>query len=268
MIQISPTIMKPNITGLNQTGFRDSPESPSFLLDLDGFEFGRLFNSDMTTILQLGFRQMTKILVLDNYDSFVYTLNGYLQQLGAETDVIRNDAIPASELGALMAKYDGVLISPGPGTPKDAGLSIPVVIQALETNQPVFGVCLGHQAIAEAMGATVQSAQELMHGKTSELEHDNSLIFKDVPKSFKATRYHSLAVLDGTVPKDLVVTSRTKGGVIMGLQHVSKPIYGVQFHPESVMTEGGYQMLGNWLESLGLTGAAEKAKSLSPMVNL
>jgi len=268
MIQISPTSMKPNITGLNQTGFSASPESLSFLEDLAGFEFGRLFSSDMGPILQLGFIQMTKILVLDNYDSFVYTLNGYLQQLGAETDVVRNDAVEASELADLMAKYDGVLISPGPGTPADAGLSIPVVRQALETNQPVFGVCLGHQAIAEAMGATVESAKELMHGKTSEVEHDNSLIFKDVPKSFKATRYHSLAVLDGTVPKDLVVTSRTKGGVIMGLQHVSKPIYGVQFHPESVLTEGGYQMLGNWLESLGLKGAAEKAKSLSPMVNL
>jgi para-aminobenzoate synthetase component II len=222
----------------------------------------------MDTILQLGFIQMTKILVLDNYDSFVYTLNGYLQQLGAETDVVRNDAVPASELPALMAKYDGVLISPGPGTPADAGLSIPVVKQALITDQPVFGVCLGHQAIAEAMGATVESAKELMHGKTSDVEHDNSMIFKDVPKSFKATRYHSLAVLDGTVPDDLLVTSRTKGGVIMGLQHASKPIYGVQFHPESVLTEGGYQMLGNWLESLGLVGAAEKAKSLSPMVNL
>jgi len=268
MIQISPTSIKPNITGLNQTGFSASPESLSFLEDLAGFEFGRLFSSDMGPILQLGFIQMTKILVLDNYDSFVYTLNGYLQQLGAETDVVRNDAVEASELADLMAKYDGVLISPGPGTPADAGLSIPVVRQALETNQPVFGVCLGHQAIAEAMGATVESAKELMHGKTSDVEHDNSLIFKDVPKSFKATRYHSLAVLDGTVPKDLVVTSRTKGGVIMGLQHVSKPIYGVQFHPESVLTEGGYQMLGNWLESLGLKGAAEKAKSLSPMVNL
>jgi para-aminobenzoate synthetase component 2 len=266
MIQISPTIMKPNITGLNQTGFSDSPESPSVFLD--GFEFGRLFSSDMSSILQLGFTQMTKILVLDNYDSFVYTLNGYLQQLGAETDVIRNDAIEASELPALMAKYDGVLISPGPGTPADAGLSIPVVKEALVTNQPVFGVCLGHQAIAEAMGATVQSAEELMHGKTSDVEHDNSLIFKDVPKSFRATRYHSLAVLDGTVPEDLIVTSRTRGGVIMGLQHATKPIYGVQFHPESVMTEGGYQMLGNWLESIGLKGAAEKAKSLSPMVNL
>ena len=260
--------MKPNITGLNQTGFSDSPESFSFLEGLAGFSFGRLFSSDMSSILQLGFIQMTKILVLDNYDSFVYTLNGYLQQLGAETTVIRNDAIEPEELPALMAQYDGVLISPGPGTPTDAGLSIPVVRRALETNQPVFGVCLGHQAIAEAMGATVEPAKELMHGKTSDVEHDNSLIFKDVPKSFRATRYHSLAVLDGTVPKDLVVTSRTKGGVIMGLQHISKPIYGVQFHPESVMTEGGYQMLGNWLESIGLAGAAEKAKSLSPMVNL
>ena len=211
---------------------------------------------------------MTKILVLDNYDSFVYTLSGYLQQLGATTDVVRNDAVSAKELPELMKKYDGVLISPGPGSPKDAGLSIDVVQIALETNQSVFGVCLGHQAIAEAMGATVTSAEELMHGKTSEVEHDNSLVFRDVPKSFRATRYHSLAVVDKTVPKDLVVTSRTKGGVIMGLQHVSKPIYGVQFHPESVLTEGGYQMLGNWLESIGLKGAAEKAKKLTPMIKL
>ena len=211
---------------------------------------------------------MTKILVLDNYDSFVYTLSGYLQQLGATTDVVRNDAVSANELPELMKKYDGVLISPGPGTPKDAGLSIDVVQIALETNQSVFGVCLGHQAIAEALGATVTSAEELMHGKTSEVEHDNSLVFKDVPKSFRATRYHSLAVVDNTVPKDLVVTSRTNGGVIMGLQHLSKPIYGVQFHPESVLTEGGYQMLGNWLESIGLKGAAEKAKTLTPMIKL
>jgi para-aminobenzoate synthetase component 2 len=209
---------------------------------------------------------MTKILVLDNYDSFVYTLAGYLQQLGATTDVIRNDAVSAKELPELMNKYDGVLISPGPGTPKDAGLSIDVVKNALETNQSVFGVCLGHQAIAEALGATVTSAEELMHGKTSEVEHDNSLVFKDVPNSFRATRYHSLAVVDNTVPNDLVVTSRTKGGVIMGLQHVTKPIYGVQFHPESVLTEGGYQMLGNWLESIGLKGASAKAKMLSPMI--
>jgi para-aminobenzoate synthetase component 2 len=209
---------------------------------------------------------MTKILVLDNYDSFVYTLNGYLQQLGAETEVLRNDVVSEADLPALMAKYDAVLISPGPGTPFDAGLSIPTVKQALTTGQPIFGVCLGHQAIAEALGATVTSAEELMHGKTSLVHHDDSLIFKNVPQPFTATRYHSLAVVDGTVPDELQVTARTAGGIIMALQHKTKPIYGVQFHPESVLTEGGYQMLGNWLESIGLKGAAEKAKGLSPMV--
>lgn len=209
---------------------------------------------------------MTRILVLDNYDSFVYTLNGYLQQLGAQTEVLRNDVVTEDELPELLAKYDAVLISPGPGTPFDAGLSIATVKQALITGQPIFGVCLGHQAIAEAMGATVTSAEELMHGKTSQVKHDDSLVFKNVPQPFTATRYHSLAVVNDTVPEDLEVTARTEGGIIMALQHKSKPIYGVQFHPESVLTEGGYQMLGNWLESIGLKGAAEKAKGLSPMV--
>lgn len=217
---------------------------------------------------------MVKILVLDNYDSFVYTLNGYLQQLGAETEVLRNDIVPEAELPELLAKYDAVLISPGPGTPAEAGLSIPTVKLALKTGQPVFGVCLGHQAIAEAMGATVTSAPELMHGKTSMVQHDGSLIYQHVPQPFTATRYHSLAIVDDTVPADLLVTSRTapgptsQGGVIMGVQHKTLPIYGVQFHPESVLTESGYQMLGNWLESIGLRGAAEKAKQLSPLVNL
>lgn len=211
---------------------------------------------------------MVKILVLDNYDSFVYTLNGYLQQLGAETEVLRNDVVTEAELPDLLAKYDAVLISPGPGTPADAGLSVPTVKLALKSGQPVFGVCLGHQAIAEAMGATVTSAEELMHGKTSQVFHDDSLVYQDVPEPFTATRYHSLAVVDSTVPEDLVITSKTAGGVIMGLQHKTLPIYGVQFHPESVLTQGGYQMLGNWLESLGLKGAAEKAKKLSPLVNL
>ncbi|MEY4079569.1 MAG: hypothetical protein RIS80_1338 [Actinomycetota bacterium] len=217
---------------------------------------------------------MTKILVLDNYDSFVYTLNGYLQQLGAETEVLRNDVVTEDELPALLANYDAVLISPGPGTPADAGLSIPVVKFALTHDLPVFGVCLGHQAIAEAMGATVRQAEELMHGKTSEVEHDDSLVFNAVKQPFTATRYHSLAVVDSTVPADLLVTARTiagqnsAGGVIMGIRHATRPIFGVQFHPESVLTEGGYQMLGNWLESIGLAGAAERAKSLSPMVNL
>jgi para-aminobenzoate synthetase component 2 len=211
---------------------------------------------------------MVKILVLDNYDSFVYTLNGYLQQLGAETEVLRNDVVSESELPDLLAKYDAVLISPGPGTPAAAGLSIPTVKLSLTTGKPIFGVCLGHQAIAEAMGATVTSAEELMHGKTSLVYHDDSLIYKDVPEPFTATRYHSLAVVANTVPDELLVTSKTEGGVIMGIQHKTLPIYGVQFHPESVLTQGGYQMLGNWLESIGLNGAATKAKSLSPLVNL
>jgi para-aminobenzoate synthetase component 2 len=209
---------------------------------------------------------MVRILVLDNYDSFVYTLNGYLQQLGAETEVMRNDVVSEEELPELLQKYDAVLISPGPGTPASAGLSIPTVKLALANDKPVFGVCLGHQAIAEAMGATVESAPELMHGKTSQVNHQNSPIFEGLPQGFTATRYHSLAVVRETVPEELEITGQTKSGVIMSLQHRSKPIFGVQFHPESVMTQGGYLMLANWLESLGLEGAREKAKHLSPRV--
>ena len=210
---------------------------------------------------------MVKILVLDNYDSFVYTLNGYLQQLGAETEVMRNDAVGEAELPELLKKFDAVLISPGPGNPSQAGLSIPTVKYALETDYPVFGVCLGHQAIAEAMGATVQSAPELMHGKTSTVNHQGSPIFEGLKQGFTATRYHSLAVVRETVPEDLEITGQTDSGVIMSLQHKTKPIYGVQFHPESVMTEGGYLMLANWLESLGLSGARDKAANLSPKIS-
>jgi len=210
---------------------------------------------------------MVRILVLDNYDSFVYTLNGYLQQLGAETEVIRNDAVSMEELPELLKKFDAVLISPGPGTPKEAGLSIPTVKFALQTNYPVFGVCLGHQAIAEAMGATVSSAPELMHGKISQVMHQDSTILAGLPQGFNATRYHSLAVEKDTVPDDLLVTGQTESGVIMGLEHKTKPIYGVQFHPESVMTEGGYTMLANWLETLGVKGAVEKASRLSPKIS-
>jgi para-aminobenzoate synthetase component 2 len=211
---------------------------------------------------------MTRILVIDNYDSFVYTLNGYLLQLGAETEVLRNDAFAESEAVARIAEYDGVLLSPGPGTPAAAGLSIPLVAAALESGLPLLGVCLGHQAIAEALGATVTHADELMHGKTSLVTHDGSLIYDGVPQPFTATRYHSLAVVDSTVPAELVVTSRTAGGVIMGLSHVSAPIFGVQFHPESVLTEGGYSMLANWLAVAGLPEARETAKGLTPLVNL
>ena len=209
---------------------------------------------------------MVNILVLDNYDSFVYTLNGYLQQLGAETTVMRNDAITEEELPALLQKFDAVLISPGPGTPASAGLSIPTVKYALDTDYPVFGVCLGHQAIAEAMGGKVESAPELMHGKTSKVNHQDSLILNGLPQGFMATRYHSLAVVPESVPEQLLVTGQTESGIIMSLQHKTKPIYGVQFHPESVMTEGGYQMIANWLETLGVEGALEKSKSLSPRI--
>ena len=216
---------------------------------------------------------MTKILVLDNYDSFVYTLNGYLQQLGATPEVMRNDVVTEAELPELLAGFDAVLLSPGPGTPAEAGLSIPVVKYALEHDLPVFGVCLGHQAIAEAMGATVRQADELMHGKTSLVDHDESLVFEGLNHPFTATRYHSLAIVRETLPADLLITAETvfsdtsAGGVIMGVRHASKPIYGVQFHPESVLTEGGYRMLGNWLESIGLAGAAERSSKLSPLIS-
>ncbi|MDJ0339923.1 gamma-glutamyl-gamma-aminobutyrate hydrolase family protein [Cryobacterium sp. PH31-O1] len=211
---------------------------------------------------------MTRILVIDNYDSFVYTLNGYLMELGAETDVVRNDSFEKADAAARIADYDGVLVSPGPGKPSDAGVSIAVVEAAVEAGLPLFGVCLGHQAIAEAFGATVTNAEELMHGKTSLITHDGSDFYEGVPQPFTATRYHSLAVVTSTVPSDLVVTSRTQGGVIMGLRHASAPILGVQFHPESVLTEGGYRMLGNWLALTGLAGAKETSKSLHPLLRL
>jgi para-aminobenzoate synthetase component 2 len=210
---------------------------------------------------------VTRILVIDNYDSFVYTLNGYLLELGAITEVMRNDAFSADDAAAVIADYDAVLLSPGPGTPAAAGVSIPIVHAALASGQPLLGVCLGHQAIAEALGATVTHADELMHGKTSQIEHDDSLIFRDLPQPFRATRYHSLAIVDGTVPDELVITARTPSGVIMGVQHATQPVYGVQFHPESVLTEGGYLMLGNWLSRTGMPEAPALAKTLTPLVH-
>jgi len=209
-----------------------------------------------------------RVLVIDNYDSFVYTLDGYLQQLGAQTTVLRNDAVPAEQVAALIADYDAVLISPGPGNPASAGISIAVVHAALAARKPLLGVCLGHQAIAEALGGTVSHADELMHGKTSQVQHDGSAFYNGVPESFRATRYHSLAIVDGTVPDELIVTARTDGGIIMGVRHRTAPMHGVQFHPESVLTEGGYRMLGNWLAEAGLPSAAQTAVGLSPLVAL
>lgn len=209
---------------------------------------------------------MTRILVIDNYDSFVYTIAGYLQQLGASVQVMRNDDLTIGELEQTVTEFDGVLVSPGPGTPAEAGLSIPMIEIALRTGIPLLGVCLGHQAIAEALGATVTHAEELMHGKVSRVRHTGDAFFSDVPTEFDATRYHSLAVVRDTVPDVLEITAETANGVVMALHHRERPIFGVQYHPESVLTEGGYQQFGNWLEIVGATGAAERAKSLSPLI--
>lgn len=209
---------------------------------------------------------MTKILVVDNYDSFVFTLVGYLEQLGADITVIRNDDMPLERAIELAEEHDGVLVSPGPGAPADAGFIIDLIRWAARMKKPLLGVCLGHQAIAEAFGGTVAHAPELMHGKTSRLVHENQSVFTNVPSPFTATRYHSLAVVPETMPEELEVTSSTDQGIIMGLCHKNAPMHGVQFHPESVLTEGGYLMLGNWLEQVGLEGAIERASTLSPLI--
>ena len=190
---------------------------------------------------------MARILVIDNYDSFVFNLVQYLAQLGAECTVVRNDEVAASE----AARYDGVLISPGPGTPDKAGVSIAMIQYCAENSIPLFGVCLGHQAIGEAFGATVSRAPELLHGKTSQVIHNATGVLANIPSPFTATRYHSLAVERGTVPDVLEVTGATESGVVMSLRHKSLPIEGVQFHPESVLTEHGHAMLANWLVRCG-----------------
>ena len=203
-----------------------------------------------------------KILVVDNYDSFVFNLVQYLQQLGAECTVVRNDAIKVSEAD----KYDGVLISPGPGTPEAAGISVELVKYCADKKIPLLGVCLGHQAIAVAYGATVSRAPELLHGKTSSVTHKSKSVLTDIPSPFTATRYHSLAIEKETLPNELEITGQTDSGVIMAVQHKSLPICGVQFHPESVLTEHGYQMIGNWLEICGDKGARARSEGLSPVV--
>ncbi|MDR2255746.1 MAG: aminodeoxychorismate/anthranilate synthase component II [Arthrobacter sp.] len=208
----------------------------------------------------------TSVLVIDNYDSFVFTLVGYLRELGAETTVIRNDDLPLEEVLRLAEASDGVLVSPGPGNPAGAGVCLDVIRWCEAQAKPMLGVCLGHQALAEAFGGVVSHAEELMHGKTSRVRHEGHALFAGLPETFTATRYHSLSVEPATVPEQLEVTAVTAGGVIMGLSHRTAPLWGVQFHPESVLTEGGYQMLGNWLESLGLNGAAAKAAGLSPLI--
>jgi len=200
-----------------------------------------------------------RILVVDNYDSFVFNLVQYLGQLEAECLVRRNDEIDPALVGELGV--DGVLLSPGPGTPEAAGVTIPMVMAATSAGLPVFGVCLGHQAIGVAFGATVDRAPELLHGKTSVVHHDGAGVLADLPRPFIATRYHSLAVQESTLPAEIEVTARTESGVVMAMRHRTLPIEGVQFHPESVLTQGGHLMLARWLESCGDGGAA---RTLAP----
>ena len=205
---------------------------------------------------------MTKILVVDNYDSFVFNLVQYLQQLGAEVVVKRNDEVNAESIN----DFDGVLLSPGPGTPEDAGACIEIVNAAIGKQKPLLGVCLGHQAIGAALGGKVSRAPELLHGKTSQVQHNNEGVFKDLKSPFRATRYHSLAIETPSVPEELLVTATTESGVIMGVKHKSAPIEGVQFHPESVLTEGGHRLVANWLETCGDKDAISVSLSL-PSVN-
>ena len=202
------------------------------------------------------------ILVVDNHDSFVHTLVGYLQELGAQTTMVEADAV--GDARATIEGFAGILISPGPGTPEAAGASIDVVRAAAATSTPLLGVCLGHQALAVAFGARVSEAPELVHGLTSEVHHDGDALFERMPSPFAATRYHSLAVERETLPEELEVTATTATGVIMGLSHRRLPLHGVQFHPEAVLTEGGYRVLGTWLESVGVAGAAARGAELSP----
>ncbi len=203
----------------------------------------------------------TRILVVDNYDSFVYNLVQYLAQLGASCEVLRNDAVDLNQVG----NYDGVLISPGPGTPDEAGSCLDL-LDRWAGQVPILGVCLGHQAIGQVFGGRVVRAPELRHGKTSLVNHRGEGVLAGLPNPFTATRYHSLAVAPESVPDELVVTAWTDDGVIMGLRHRTMDVEGVQFHPESVLTEGGHKLLANWLVTCGDPEAPARAVGLGPVV--
>ena len=204
----------------------------------------------------------TRILVVDNYDSFVFTIVGYLEQLGAQCTVVRNDAVAPAD----GADFDGVLVSPGPGTPEEAGVSMAMIEACGERAQPMLGVCLGHQALGVVTGAVVGRAPELLHGKTSLVHHDGTGVLAGLPVPFTATRYHSLTIEPDTVPDELVPNGHTASGIIMAAYHRDLPLHGVQFHPESVLTEGGHRLLANWLEICGSTTAVECSAGLSPLV--
>lgn len=208
---------------------------------------------------------MTRVLVVDNHDSFVHTLVGYLHELGAETTIVEADATDAAELERMLAGYDALLLSPGPGAPVDAGASLDAVRIAARLRTPTLGVCLGHQTIGAALGTPVTAASELMHGMVSRVTHDSSALFDGIPTPFAAGRYHSLALAEEDLPSDVVVTARTEDGTVMALAHRELPLLGVQFHPESVLTEGGYRLLANWLRLVGDEDAVARARNLHPL---
>ncbi|MEU2003695.1 aminodeoxychorismate/anthranilate synthase component II [Rhodococcus sp. NPDC019627] len=195
-----------------------------------------------------------RILVVDNYDSFVFNLVQYLGQLGTRAVVWRNDdpnLTGPEAIAAAAADFDGILLSPGPGTPQRAGATMDLVKACADSRTPLLGVCLGHQAIGAAFGATVDRAPELLHGKTSVVHHSGNGVLAGLPDPFTATRYHSLTVLEDTIPDELEVTAHTDSGIVMAMRHRELPIHGVQFHPESVLTQGGHRMLANWLTVCG-----------------
>lgn len=206
-----------------------------------------------------------QVLVVDNHDSFVHTLVGYLRELGALVDLIESDAADAAGFADVLPRYDGVLLSPGPGRPRDAGASVDIVSLCAVRRMPLLGVCLGHQAIGAAYGTEVSEAPELMHGMVSTVDHDGSVLFDGIPSPFEVGRYHSLALAEDELPEELVVTARTASGTVMAIAHRELPILGVQFHPESVLTQHGYRLLANWLASLGDVRAVDAATALHPL---
>ncbi len=203
-----------------------------------------------------------QILVINNFDSFVFNLVDYLKRLSAECTVLNNDQIDLTQI----KKYDGVLISPGPGTPEGAGASIEVAKKCAELRKPLLGICLGHQAIGVAFGGIVERAPELLHGKTSEVTHNNSGVLQNIASPFTATRYHSLIIKSNSLPQQLEVNAKSESGIIMAIKHRTLPIEGVQFHPEAILTEYGYQIIGNWLVQCGDQDARKRSEGFNPIV--
>lgn len=201
------------------------------------------------------------ILLIDNYDSFTYNLYQALAELGAEVEVVRNDKITVDEIEARLGDVQGIVVSPGPCTPAEAGISVELM-RRLAGKVPMFGVCLGHQAMAEAFGADVVLAPELMHGKTSDIYHDGKGVYEGLPNPFTATRYHSLTVDPATIPVEFSVTARSDDGIIQGLRHRKHPVEGVQYHPESILTTEGSNLLANFLRTCGLDVQVEQAVPL------